>query len=329
MPLYGGDGPFSVNIEDEAGLGSRVTPVRSLSTSPMVRLVGSSFHTDTKDYTFWNESVSGSADVSQSNGCVTLKTGLSASSYATYQTTRVARYVAGSANLFRGIFRLRETGSLGDGNVRRAGAYSATDGFFFQCSGSSFSVGSRVGGVDTLVVNGLFNGVHGRSVDLDDTIHVCEIVFTNSSAWYFFENKLLHKSTGTRVPLARTLSLPVTIENTNAGGGTADRGLEVRTCSILRLGEQRTDPRYFHMNTLTGSLLKVGPGQLHRVVINAKGNTTNEVVLYDGVSANVPMLGMIDATGGAATLDYQVPFQTGLYVVSRSGFSADVTVIYD
>jgi hypothetical protein len=297
----------------------------------MVRLVGSTMHNTTKDTVFWSETVAVSGSVTQGNGHAVLTTGTGANSSALYQTVRIARYIAGSANLLRAVVRLPDLGSDGNLNVRRWGAFTTTDGFFFQLSGSTFQVGTRIASADTLVANGSFNGECGVTCPmLNTSVHTWEIEYTNSAAWFLVDGRLLHKVAGSSAPNCATMSLPAAVQNVNSAGGVANVSLQVRTCSILRLGEQRTDPRYFHAEALTGSLLKVGAGQLHRLVINSKGASSNQVVLYDGLSAASPTIANIDSTGGAATLDYQVPFQTGLFFVSRSGStSADVTVVYD
>jgi hypothetical protein len=253
MPYYFGLRPAEIG-DDGTGRSARISPTRTLQTSPMVRLVGSTMHNTTKDTVFWSETVAVSGSVTQGNGHAVLTTGTGANSSALYQTVRIARYIAGSANLLRAVVRLPDLGSDGNLNVRRWGAFTTTDGFFFQLSGSTFQVGTRIASADTLVANGSFNGECGVTCPmLNTSVHTWEIEYTNSAAWFLVDGRLLHKVAGSSAPNCATMSLPAAVQNVNSAGGVANVSLQVRTCSILRLGEQRTDPRYFHAEALTGS----------------------------------------------------------------------------
>ncbi len=79
-----------------------------------------------------------------------------------------------------------------------------------------------------------------------------------------------------------------------------------------------------HLNANGTTVVKVAPGTLRRVVINAPGNTANSVTVLDGAI----IIARIKSTV-ACTLEYDLAFATNLTVTLGGGQPADVTVTFD
>lgn len=74
---------------------------------------------------------------------------------------------------------------------------------------------------------------------------------------------------------------------------------------------------------------KSGAGVLRRVVVNTKGSTANQLIMYDDITATGTIIGIIDTTASGGSLDYELDFKTGLTLVLVGGLAADVTVIFE
>ena len=81
------------------------------------------------------------------------------------------------------------------------------------------------------------------------------------------------------------------------------------------------------ISTATTTVLKYGPGSLHRLVVN--NPTNNAITIYDNTAASGTVLAIIDPDTGATpfALQYECPFQNGLTIVTAG--TPDVTVIFD
>ncbi len=73
--------------------------------------------------------------------------------------------------------------------------------------------------------------------------------------------------------------------------------------------------------------VKPGPGYLKSVVINQKGGS-NILTVFDNTSATGAHIAAIDTTSQVGTINYDVPFTTGLYISGTAGTAPDVTFIY-
>ena len=311
-----------------------ISPMRAQKTATATRLVGAAFIGSTLDANFWTASLTGTGAATVAGGMVTLSTGATANSTSKIQSVRYARYVGASPNYYRGVVRCpASTGT----NLRRWGAYDANDGYYFHFDGTTFSIGYRKSGSDTLVSSGSFtNGRLGLTYTLDTNSHTFEIYWSNSSTWFFVDDNLLYKLTGATAPLTSTLTLAVTIECNNSGGNTNNNSIEVRSSTINRLGQLITQPiSYYRSTTTTGVLLKSGAGNLHSVVVGAVPTSGSVVTIYDGTSTGGTIMASFTFTypnGGnfnPASFDFQgVPFSTGLYLVVATQACA-ITCIYE
>lgn len=314
-------------IDQQTGKSTAVTPIRELKTTSAVRLIGTSFN-GTKDTNFWTETVTGSGAIT-SSGQISMVTGTTANSTAKYVTVRSARFVPSSANQFRGVVRFTTAGTLK--NLRRVGAYDANNGFFFQLSGTTFSVGSRKSTVDTLVNSGSFNGA-STSYTLDTNVHRFNIDYTNLSAQFYIDDVLIHTISSTTDPSVITLTLPITFENNNSDGGVANVTLDIRVANIVRLGNLSTQPTSkFQSGTTAGLVLKYGAGNIHGLIVSAIINNS-VITLYDNTAASGTVIWASGAMGAQTQpfgLEFHdISFSTGLTLVI-SAANCNVLVAYE
>jgi len=312
----------SSGIEDlETGARVEVDPLGSLKTITPVRLVGTAFSGSTLDTNFWTAVATGTGSASQA-GELTVSTGTTANSTIKVTSVRKARKVTGAANQFRCVARLVTAPQAN--NIRRAGAYDDNNGYFFQVDGTTFGVGYRRAGVDTIVTSGSFNGNFGKEVAIDTLMKRIVINISEVSAKYFVNDILLHTITdvsGLQSP--QTLDLQARVENINSGGNTTDNSILIKVLTILRLGELTTLPQYFYSGTNATTVLKYSAGTLQKVI---NLDNTGTFTIYDSVSATGTQIAVIDASKVVGEMEFNAPFSNGLTVVNNG---AKCTLIYE
>jgi len=131
-----------------------VTSLRELKTVNPVRLIGVSFNKTEFEASFISSAIVNGSTITVSSGCINLRTGTAADASAIVQTTRIARYLAGSSNEARMIVRITTTSPTVGTNVRQWGAYNGDNGFFFQFKNGAFYVGAKKDGVEIPVATG-------------------------------------------------------------------------------------------------------------------------------------------------------------------------------
>jgi hypothetical protein len=126
---------------------------------------------------------------------------------------------------------------------------------------------------------------------------------------------------------AATLTLPVRMDNISSGSTTSSI-MYVRVATIYRLGKLETNTQYGRLTTAATYNFKYGPGVLHRLVINTSTNGTL-LTVYDDTSGTSNILAIVStpATANPISLEYHIPFQNGLKVVSTGTW--DVTFCYE
>ena len=217
-------------------------------------------------------------------------------------------------------------------NRRRLGAYDAANGYFFEHDGTTLSVVTRKGGVDTRVSSGNFNGDLGNTYILDENPHAFEIYWSNKSTWFTIDNTIIHKFGGT-APLTNTNNLAASAEIANLAGNTNANSLEVRAATINRLGRLETETTYRYIAAATTTICKYTAGRLARVVINNPDAAAQVISLYDnnlGSTANpIAILGVpnINNTGIPQSIEFLCPFHNGLTVITDT--VQPVTIIYE
>ena len=324
--------------EIETGFGQHVlgTPMNQLQTAGSFRLAGAAFSgtnpVDSVDTNYWSKVIkTGLANATQFEASGTLSTGTTANGDILLNSVRTARYVGGAANRYRGIVRVPT--ALG-ANVRRWGAFDATDGYFFQWDGSALSVVSRKSGTDTPTYSNSFNGEIGGTFTPNSLVaYTYEIFYTNKSAWFMVDGLLLHKLTFNSTTGVGNINLKIGLQNTNSAGNVNDNQLMVRTSSISRLGNAQSQPvGAFQSGQIASRTLKYGTGNLRSATLSALTNNSI-VTLYDNTSAT----GTIIWSSGAHSTGNLVPypvnfndivFSTGL-ALAVTGANLNILVIYE
>jgi hypothetical protein len=310
-----------------------VTPMNALKVTESVRLVGAALFEPLSSH-FWTTSTTGSGSVTQGGGQVTLATGVTNASTAALQSVRVARYVGASSNFFRSVARFPVAIGV---NFRRIGAFTdgaGSNGCFFEYeNGVAFKVVTRKNAIDTAVPSGSFNGNLGVSYTPDTNSHTWEILWTNSTVWFYVDGELLHRVSAPTAPWAITMSMPVRVECNN-GANINDNSFEVRSATISRLGHLETQPQHAHINTSTTTVLKSGPGFLHNIIICTEPTADWGITVYDNSAASGSVMGIFTSRGSTTAkapvgIDLHVPFSIGLTILTAGGTPGDLMIIFE
>jgi hypothetical protein len=323
-----------VNIEGRnIGKTTQVSPMRSLSIFDAIRLVGTPFHGTNKDTNFWLETgTTANGSITQAGGQCILTTTTDSGSAAIYTSVRTGRYISGSANKFRAVVRFPDLGTPANNNVRNFGCFTATDGFMFQLNAATLNIVVRkTGTVDQVIAKAAWTGTYAAAFTLDTNVHTWEIQYTNSSAYFFIDDNIVHTVKGDTAPSTATLSFPCAAQNINTNVGSAV-SLNVRTMAILRMGHEKSIPTYKYITTSGGAyplttICKYSQGHLHRVVINNPTATSQTATIVDNFTGSTPVIAAIELKNTVTSFEYNCPFFTGLSVITSA--ACNITVIYE
>jgi hypothetical protein len=317
-------------FEDNYGFGVENTPNDELRTVTPYRLVGSLFSGSVIDDIFWTTG-SGSGSIVVGGGQAVLSTGSQINAGISLQSFRNARYIGGSSNRARIVMRLPDTGTTN--NIRRWGAFTLTDGAFFELNGTTLKVITRKNSSDTAVDSGSFNGDMGLVIAIPTEVRTWEIYFNNSKVYFAINGVLLHTVAATSTTWSSTVSLPLRFENSNGNGSTSVVQMNVRNAVITRLGSAVSQPiSYCFPSAQTAGInLKIGAGNLHSIIIT--GTTNNSVIsLADSTSGSSPLIYTSTSTattGVPVSLDFKgLPFYNGLRLIITAANSG-ATIIYE
>lgn len=309
---------------------AQISPMGEFVTASTIRLAGTVITGTTLDTNFWASTLANGGTISVDGQATLNVVNNQSNSSSILQSARTARYMASNANKFRGQIRIPDAGVTD--NVRRWGAFSSTDGAFFELNGTTLKLVTRNNSNDTPVSNGSFNGKYGTSITVGTNVRVWEIYYNNGKVRFYVDDVLLHTVSASTTPWTQNIHLPVRIENTNTGNpATNNIKIEVRVASIVRIGEALSRPFYKNLSTNNTFLLKNAPGTLHRIVFNTKGAANNTLTMYDNLSAVAgTSIGFINTVNVASdSLEYDVDFYIGLTAVMATGTPANVTVVYE
>lgn len=335
------DGYLKVGIKstvDGYGFGVENTPTGEVRSVIPTRLVGAQFEGTSVDALFWGNAVANGGTVTQGNAQLRLRTNTTANGSATAYSVRRARYVSASGQVYRAVIQL-DAGSAN--NKRRWGvAWGATmptisDGAYFQLDGTEFSVNtmkSYTGSTGITKVTS-FNGTLGATYSPGTTVATYEIYWTNSKVWFVVGNKVLHTVSALSSTWADTMNHHIFMDNVNSSNAVADVSLYCRVASIRRLGPMLTQPAsyYFAPGQTAGLNLKLGPGNLHSIILTSVVNNA-AITLADSTSAGTPIIFSHTAgasSTGISTIDFKgIPFFTGLRLIVAAQ-NAGLTIIYE
>lgn len=310
-------------IDDLNGL-ARCTESNELRTVQAIRLAGQGFRGSTVDPNFWTSTVVGTGTVTQSNGLQILSTGVTANSSAKAVSTDISRFIGHNENEYTGIVVFGDTGTAN--NTRRWGAFNGTDGAYFKLSGTTLSVCTMTGGVETAVASGSWNG--NQTVPTLTNLNMYRIQYQANLVIFFINGVVAHTLTATSL-WSSNMNLPILHDNVNSGGSTTNVTMSLASAVIYRLGPVETQPKYFHGTTAATTVLKYSTGTLHRICLNTSPSTSAQTVtVYDNTAGSGTVIavytGQSNVQGGS--IEYHLTFNNGLTVVSTGTW--DYTVVY-
>ena len=319
----------TAQLKDQLGFIANNTALQDARVAEATRLVGTQFSGSTIDTRFWTSTVANSATITQASNEITLTSGTSATGSAQLNSVRRGRVIAGISHQWRGGIQVDNIGIAN--NVRRWGiAWGATmptitDGAFFQLDGTTFQIVTRKGSSDTVVSSGSFNG-SVSSYTMTTSAAVYEIYYTQTSVIFVINGVLIHTVSAAVATWSNQIEQHCYMSNINSGNTTSVT-LEARFSVIRRFGKDDSAPTYARISTATTTILKYGMGKLHKIILN---NPTNAAItLYDNTAASGTIIAILNP-GNASTpieLEYNVPFQTGLTIVTAG--TPDMTVLYE
>jgi hypothetical protein len=337
LVIYGGFIKIMANIHairDSWGdtIGSTMTD--QLMVSIPTRLSGGVFNGSAPDTNFYESTIVANGNATITGNTLCLTTTVDSGSSIQANAKSLARYMGASMNSFRSIIKLGDTGTAN--NTRQWGVYNGltfTDGFFFQLSGTTFSIVSRTGSSDVPVNSGSFNG-DVISWTVDTNFHTYEILYTNKVIEFYIDSVRIHSIRETSTSICNTRHFKPFGKNTNTGVGSVCN-IYCQVISISRFGASSSQAKtYFQQGTTAGVQLKIGPGAIH--ILNISGVVNSSVVtLYDGTSTagtviwasgsmsnqTVPFGVPLDSSGGTA-------FENGLFL-AITGAASNCFVKYE
>lgn len=320
---------YNTSIVDDYGLSAEITPLYELRVAQTHRLCGGTFAGTTPDTNIYTTVLTGSSTATISDRLMTLATGITANSTARIETVVTGQYTASNANFCRFVLGVNNTGNAN--NIRRWGATTTDNGFFFYIKGTEFGVGIRKAGIETYIPQTSFNA--SKDFVLDTNLHIYEIYYKTSGVYFTIDTKLVHTATITNVPLVADFNLKPAITNVNSNGNITNNAVTCTLMTVSRFGELTTNPFYRNLVGASTTTLKQSAGRLHSIIVNGAGVTGQGVTVYDNVTATGTKIGTIDLSKipSPITIQYNsagVAFSTGLTLVIV-GAAVDITVIYE
>lgn len=306
-----------VSLRDpESGLTSRIDGLQSLKVAETTRLLGGNAVGSTINTNIWSTSTTGSGTATSGSGLFSLTTGTTANSTAALQSIDVAALHSGTVNNVALGIRVTDTGTAN--NERRWGAWTTSNGIFYKLAGSTLSVCRMQTGVESCVDQGSWNG--NNSFTLDTNFHNYDIDYSNGSARFYIDRKLMHVISVTTSALADSTSFPIRISNASVSGGTTSAVIQMRGSIIQRYGRPVGRPRPFFTTANANTTLKSEPGTVHTLCVTRNGGIGGaNVTLYDNTAASGPVIISVTFGGNDTNcFPLNVDFNTGLTVANGS-----------
>jgi hypothetical protein len=329
-------------INDEFGNKGIISPAGALDVNQPYRLVGASFGS-VNDVNFWSPTNNGSGSLAAVgsgsggiNGMAIVASGTVNNGYGMFQSVRLARFLIGNPNKYRGLIRIPALTKAGCTRVwgilsiigSGATPPSPNDGFFFSLSETDvLSVNVYNSGSPSMasVSSGSFNG-SVNSYIIDTNLHVYNIVYDIGKIQFYIDDILIHTFTSTTTIPASTFTLPVNCYTKNSAGGTVSGTIEIWSGSLHRLGREKSAPQKIYIHgAVTAQILKTGAGTIRKIIDNSGSGTS--ITLYDALTAT-NTFAIINPRAGGTTYSYGADFNIGL-TISTVGGTVDITIIFE
>lgn len=313
-------------ITDRFNVRTRNTMNGELRTMEGFRTAGRVLSGSVVDPNFFSSTATNGGSATQSNGVLTLATNTTANGAIQVNAESISRYVGAAQMEATARIAMGDTGTAN--NVRRWGMMdlAAQNGVYFKLSGSTMYVCTLSGGVETAIASASWN--QSTVVPTLTNYNLWQIQYMVSSVNFIINGTLVHQISGapSSASWAQTLNLYLWTDNTNSGGSTTNVNMLLKSAHNYRFGKHDTQNVYFHGTTAATTVLKYGPGTLHRMTLNNPGGTL--ITLYDNTAGSGTVIAVINtpSTANPVTLTYEIEFNIGLTVVSTGTW--DFTIIY-
>ena len=319
-------------MSDQYGYTVDCTPNSELITTDKIRLVGAIFNGAVLDANFWSNRVA-TGTVTEASSEAILTSGTADTHRAEMWSVRRANWVTGTSMKFRAQLRFGDTGTAnvvrrwGRGYVSGSASTLITDGACFRLNGTALSIVTHANSTSgTEVASASFNGTYTAPTFTNNNTY--EILYTLGKVYFLIGNVIVHTvNASTTHWTSNTTNFHAFADVVNTGNSAAVT-MTIRMMNITRLGKLETAPTYKHITTNTTTLCKRGGGILHKVSVNDP--TNNKITIYDDIAATAGTeIAIIDPDSSATpfTLDYHVPFNIGLTIVTAG--TPDLTIVYE
>lgn len=323
----------------DLGFHAIVTPGGGLKVNELTHLAGAAFGGAVLSTDKWTTDLVGSGTQDATgDGELTMDTGTTANSAVEIQSTDVARFIPANYNTTHHAVAIPDGASYAANNSRKWGAFDATDaaninGVYWELDSGSWYVAHSLNGVATRIAQASWNGV-GVLAFPDNSVNtnVYEVEYNAGSVIFRVNGNVMHRVNLTATPYADNIHFPVGMSNTNSGGSTTDVSMKIRAAAIYTLGQGKgVDRPHYMVGTQTGHLVKAGPGHLGKVIIarNGAGGGDVTIEVYDGITA-VNQIGRIAIdTDMTTTVDYDITFNNGLFMIVTGLGTLGTTITFD
>lgn len=276
--------------------------------------------TPTLDTQAWATTLTGSGAVTTATGAYVLTTGTTANSRALLASTRKARTIGGTTNIFSVALVLGDSGVAN--NTRRWGVGDAVNGVFFELAGTTLQGMYRVNSVDTAFS---FNIIPGTAVGSG----LWEIGYAQGGFIMLKDGVTIHAQPVTSPVVWTTPHHKLYFENINSGGSTTNVTMSVLSTAVARMGDAVMRPRFVNISATGTTVVRQGAGTLHRVVVNTDGSGANDLFIYDNTAASGTPIAIIHGGNGSfGSLEFNLDVDNGITVASVGGTSPNVTIVY-
>lgn len=259
---------------------------------------------------FWTSTTSSGGTTTSTGGEGVISTSANASGSAQLVST-VINYYPGQVGWFNSAVRMSDAGSAG--NVRRIGVFTVSgttpqNGFYYELNGTTLNAVVVKAGTPTATASTSWSRAADAPFTLDANFHSFEIRYTANTVWFYVDNILRHRVSGTNAAITTTLDFSMVIQSINSSGAT-DRYIAVRNCGVGGFGNPATRVNETGLSAVWST--PVGGGTPHDSVDSgnpikfggyAKANAPSAVQDGDRVNAWFNKNGALNIVDGGGLL---------------------------
>ena len=333
MSYTGGD-----IVDPVTGMIGYLDRFRNFKVANTKRIIGSNFGNSIDTTYLYTITNNNGGTATATDGVATLATNTTANGNTTLITKGKIRYLSGRNNNIRFQVRFGDTG--GTNNVREFGIYVDANNFYgYRLSNTTFSIVTKKAGVETVVSSGSFNGngnITNGTYTVDTNFHGFEILVSGSRIQFIIDNRPIHVATATTSSIVSSLPGQIYLSNTNSGGSTTNRILDILALSGSQIGDAVNNPQYYNIDAVAETrTLKAGGGTLQSISIGRLGGANALITIYDNTAGSGTIIARFDLTNNNAFGTHifgieGVNFYNGLtYVTSGTMTNGSVTIFWE